>query len=183
MWFYTPWPPSPEPCCYWRVPTSNFLIGQAFSPPGMDHFSSKNVRIEVSEITYRITLFWLLGFKTVVIILLHNAIWNVLKHFLLTIKIFLKHYSLIAKDYRSGFSVLKLHRMFIKLLIYWDDCNGGCLIAQTFTMILSRITKWKVYMHLPINQAQLNIELAFIFQQQFLIWIPMGTNWKVPMWI
>jgi hypothetical protein len=35
MWFYTPWPPSPEPCCYWTAPASNFLIGQAFSlPPG-----------------------------------------------------------------------------------------------------------------------------------------------------
>ncbi len=33
MWFYTPWPPSPGPCCYWPVPASNFLIGQAFSLP------------------------------------------------------------------------------------------------------------------------------------------------------
>ncbi len=48
MWFYTPGPPYPAPCCYWPVPASNFLIGQAFSLP---HFSSKNVRIEVSEFT------------------------------------------------------------------------------------------------------------------------------------
>jgi|LakMenE18May11ns_1017448.scaffolds.fasta_scaffold9919276_1 hypothetical protein len=31
MWFYTPWSPSPVPCCYWLGPASNFLIGQALS--------------------------------------------------------------------------------------------------------------------------------------------------------
>jgi|688.fasta_scaffold441625_1 hypothetical protein len=35
-------------------------------------------------------------------------------------------------------------------------------------------------MHIYINQAQLNIKLAFIFQKKFSIWIPMDTNWKIP---
>ncbi len=38
-------------------------------------------------------------------------------------------------------------------------------------------------MHLHINQSQLNFKLAFMFQQQFLICIPIETNWKIPIWI
>jgi hypothetical protein len=32
-------------------------------------------------------------------------------------------------------------------------------------------------MHLHINQSRLNMKLAFIFQLQFSIWIPIDTNW------
>ncbi len=72
---YAPRPPSHGPFCYWPAPASNFLIGQAFSLP---HFSSKNVRIEVSEFTHRIKLYWLLDFETVAIVIQHNAVWNLL---------------------------------------------------------------------------------------------------------
>jgi hypothetical protein len=38
-------------------------------------------------------------------------------------------------------------------------------------------------MHFPTDQSQLNFKLAFMFQQQFSIWIPIENNWKIPIWI
>ncbi len=51
MWFYTPYLPPLDHAAIGRRRLLVFSLAKLFLSPGMAHFSSKNFRIEVSEIT------------------------------------------------------------------------------------------------------------------------------------
>ncbi len=99
--------PPPDPAAIGRRRLLIFSLDKLSLSPGMAHFSSINVRIEVSDITHRIVLYWFLNFKTVVVIMQTNEIFNFLKHFILTIWTLFTQYSLIAKVSIYSYNVCK----------------------------------------------------------------------------
>jgi hypothetical protein len=140
----------------------------------MAHFSSINVRIEVSEITHRNSLYCLIDTKTAAIIIKNNEILNLWNILYLPPKLYLSTIVLLQKmvgqylvlSYVWCLTASWMYVANYNLLIIRDICFGVSL-AQSLQFDIELNSKLIELLNLPINQSQLNNKLAFNFQQHF----------------
>ncbi len=142
----------------------------------MAHFSSINARIEVSEITHRNSLCRLIDTKTAAIIIKNNEILNLWNILYLPPKLYFSTIVLLQKmvgQYLVHLYVWKLdcivNVLYVvnnNLLIKWETWLG-VLLARSLHFDIELNSKLIELLNLHINQSQLNIKLAFIFQQHF----------------